>query len=61
MRSHELANLLLGIEDKEIKGSFDISTNEEDSHHRVFCYFEAINDIDAPEIILLFIDCVKNH
>lgn len=54
MKSHELAQLLLSLDDKTIGCSVDVSTCDEDSGNRVFGDFIGLNDIHAPELTLLF-------
>jgi hypothetical protein len=54
MKSHELAKLLLSIEDRPIGCSVDMSTCDEDSGNRVFGDLIELNDIHSPELTLLF-------
>ena len=56
MRTHELAKLLLGIEDKEVLLSLDISTCDSDGSRRIFSYdFLGVNDVEeSGGVTLMF-------
>jgi hypothetical protein len=54
MRSHELARLLLSVEDREVECSVDISTCDEDSGRRAFGDLLEINDLQSDPLTLLF-------
>jgi len=55
LTSHQLAKELLGMPNKELSISVDISTCDDDAGRRVFTdeYF-GINDINSHDIVLLF-------